>query len=197
MSDGARADEPWQEQAEGEALVAALAAQRVHSVGGTELRLRHVWGDRPVAQVFLRQFGCLFCHQMVSTVLSLGPEIARAGGHVVLIGCGTPEQAERFAREKGLPRQSVALFADPGRESYEAASLERGWGKTFLDERARRAYGRARRRGHAITGIAGDVAQLGGVFVIAPPGRLLYAHRSRFAGDHPDPDAIVSAFRRA
>lgn len=186
-------DETW----ENEAMVAALAAQRVMALDGSIVRLRHVWGERPVAQIFLRQFGCLFCHQMVAAVLGAAPAIARAGGHVVLLGCGTPEQAARFAHDKGLPQGSVALFADPTRETYETASLERGYGKTFFNGPSRRAYVRARAEGHRITGIAGDVAQLGGVFVIAPPANLLYAHRSRFAGDHPDPEAIVAAFRSA
>jgi peroxiredoxin len=186
--EGSTDDAVWQR-------IAAIAAQRVLTRDGKPMRLRDIWGSTPVVHVFLRHFGCLFCHQMVADVLEASPRIAARGGHVVLVGCGTPEQAAKFARAKGIPREGVELFCDPGREAYDSAALERGWAKTFFDTGAHRAYAGARKEGHHITGVAGDIAQLGGVFVIAPPSRMLYEHRSRFAGDHPDADAIVEALR--
>lgn len=176
---------------DGEHFVVTLAAQRVLARDGSVVRLRQVWGASTTVQVFLRQFGCLFCHQMVAEVLGASQRIVAHGGRVVLVGCGSLEQGQKFAREKGIPREGVELYCDPGRETYDTASLDRGYVKTFFNTASRRAYIAARREGHAITGIAGDVAQLGGVAVITAPAHLHYLHRSRYAGDHPDVDEIV------
>lgn len=183
--------------AEGEQFVASLAAQRVLARDGSVVRLRQVWGTRTAVQVFLRHFGCLFCHQMVAEVLEASQRIVAEGGHVVLVGCGNVEQGLKFAREKGIPREGVELYCDPGRETYDAASLDRSYMKTFLNTGARKAYVSARREGFANAKVAGDVAQLGGVAVITAPAHLHYLHRSRFAGDHPDVDDILAAVARA
>jgi hypothetical protein len=182
---------------DGELFVASLSAQRVLARDGSTMRLRQVWGTRTAVQVFLRHFGCLFCHQMVAEVLAASHEIVANGAHVVLVGCGTLEQGLKFAREKGIPREGVELYCDPGRETYEAASLDRSYVKTFLSTGAHRAYTSARRDGHANTGRFGDVAQLGGVAVITAPAHLHFLHRSRFAGDHPDVADIIAAVARA
>jgi peroxiredoxin len=181
----------------GEERVATLAAQRVLAIDGSVVRLRQAWGSRPVVQVLLRHFGCIFCHQMVADVLAVTPTIASHGGHVVLVGCGTVEHATKFAKHKRLPREGVTLYCDPGRESYDAIGLEHSYAKTFFSGGARAAYVAARKAGHRVSGVAGDIAQLGGAFVIAPPARLLYEHRSRFAGDHPSVGAILEALRSA
>jgi hypothetical protein len=176
-------------------LVASVAACRVLGLDGSVSRLRDVWGTKPVVHVFLRQFGCLFCHEMVGSLIERVPDIQQLGAHVVMVGCGNTEQAVRFARDKRLPRFGIAIFTDPSRASFEAANLERGWGKVFLDGEAREAYRRARREGHRITGVQGDVPQLGGLMVVQPPARLTFIHRSRFAGDHPEPSEILDALR--
>ncbi len=167
-----------------DAYVAKVAACRVLDTAGAPRRIYDVWRSRPVVHVFLRQFGCLFCHSLVAELLDAAPRIGAAGAHVVMVGCGSAAQALAFADDKRIPREHVSIYTDPTRASFEAASLARSWRATFLDAGARRAYARARRAGHAITGVAGDVAQLGGVMVVRPPAHLAYLHVSRFAGDH-------------
>ncbi|MFO0694760.1 MAG: AhpC/TSA family protein [Polyangiales bacterium] len=174
-------------------LAAAVAATRVLSLDGSSVRLRDAWGGRTVVHVFVRQFGCLFCHEMVASLIELAPRVVARKGHVVVVGSGSVEQAARFATAKGLPREGVSLFTDPGRESFERAGLARTWTGTFLEKDARRAFVRAREEGFKITGVAGDVPQLGGAMVVKPPARLAYLHRSRFAGDHPDLEAVLAA----
>jgi hypothetical protein len=55
---------------------------------------------------------------------------------------------------------------------------------------------RAVRKGFRQTSVQGDPWQLGGSFVIDPKGNVLFAHTSREAGDHPDPEDILAALRR-
>ena len=64
---------------------------------------------------------------------------------------------------------------------------------TFLSRGAGRAYREARREGHKVTGLFGDLTQLGGTMVTDPPPKLLFLHRSRFAGDHADPELLIGA----
>lgn len=186
-------DEGHVRQVSDDMLAAAVAATRVLGLDGSPTRLRDAWGGKTVVHVFVRQFGCLFCHEMVASLIDLAPRVVARGSHVVVVGSGSVEQAARFAAAKGLPREGVSLYTDPSRESFDRAGLARSWTGTFLEKDARRAYVRAREEGFRITGVAGDVPQLGGAMVVKPPARLAYLHRSRFAGDHPDLDALLAA----
>ncbi|MCA9574265.1 MAG: AhpC/TSA family protein [Sandaracinaceae bacterium] len=175
---------------------AALAAARCLDLDGNPVRLRDVFDDRPTVVTLVRQFGCLFCHELVAELIEGADAITRAGGHQVIVGSGSVNQARKFAEHKGLPRPDVTLLTDPERASYDAALVRRSWIATFLHPSAWSAYARARHDGHAITGSFGDVPQLGGIFVVRPPATLVFEHRSRFAGDNPSLDEVVAAVAR-
>jgi peroxiredoxin len=167
-----------------------MAAAQVLALDGRVNRLRDLWGQAPNVTTFVRHFGCLFCHQMVNDLVVYIPRLVERGARVVIIGNGTLEQARHFFSERRLPRAGVDVVTDPRRESYAAAGLERGMLRTF-NARSAAAYGAARGQGHRVTGLLGDLTQLGGLFVIQPPATLVYAHRSRFAGDHPDMTQVL------
>lgn len=109
-------------------------------------------------------------------------EITGRGAHLVVIGNGTPHQA-RDLREDLDYRGT--LWVDPDMVAYRAAGLERGVSKAFSLKMFGHAW-RAMRAGHRQKGVQGDPWQMGGTFVIAPGDRVLYAHVSGEAGDHPD-----------
>ncbi|HEX4339944.1 MAG TPA: peroxiredoxin-like family protein [Polyangiaceae bacterium] len=173
-------------------VVTQIAVAHVLALDGKTHRMRDLWGQATTITTFVRHFGCLFCHQMVGELAAYTPRILERGARIVIVGNGTLEQARHFFSEKKLPRQGVAVVTDPRRESYGAAGLERGVARTLLHPGAIAAYGAATLRGHRVNGLFGDLTQLGGMFVIKPPATLLYAHRSRFAGDHPDLDRVLS-----
>jgi len=175
----------------------ALAAAKCLDLEGRPVRLRDAFGTKPTVLALVRQFGCLFCHELVSELVADADRIRDAGGHVVIVGPGSVEQAKKFAKYRGLPREGVELFADPERTSFEGAQLPRSWVLTFLNPGAWDAYGRAKDKGWKIGGAHGDVAQLGGVFVVRPPAELTFEHRSKFAGDHPSVDELVAQVARA
>jgi len=112
---------------------------------------------------------------------------------VLIVGNGSVEQAKRFFTSKKLPRDGVAVVTDPDRESYRSAGFERGYARTFLHPGSSKAYGSAKTQGHKITGLFGDLTQLGGLLVVRPPAALAYFHKSRFAGDHPNMSEVVGA----
>ncbi len=116
-------------------------------------------------------------------------EIRRHGADLAVVGTGTVEEARAFADARALP---FPLYTDPTRDSYRQANLRRGILSSVNPRIALHAL-RAFRQGHRQTATQGDPLQQGGVFVIAPGGRLLFAYRSREAGDHPDPRDILRA----
>jgi len=173
-------------------MVASVAAATVLGLDGRRLRLRELWAGGVVVTTFLRQFGCLFCHRAVADVVELLPKIVERGASLVVVGNGSVTQAQRFFAEKKLPREGCTVVTDPERESYRAAELRRGFVRTFLNETSVREYRAARAEGHRITGLFGDLTQLGGTLVTRPPAQLLLIHRSQFAGDHADPREVLA-----
>jgi peroxiredoxin len=174
-------------------LVVQLAAALVIGLDGKPVRIREFWRKTTTVTSFVRHFGCLFCHQMVHDLVETVPTILASGAQVLIVGNGSVEQAKRFFTSKKLPREGVLVVTDPERESYKSAGFERGYGRTFLHPGASKAYGAARAQGHRISGLFGDLTQLGGLLVVRPPAALVYFHKSRFAGDHPEMRDVVAA----
>jgi len=176
-----------------DSLVAHLAAVQVIGLDGSPVRIREFWRKTTTVTSFVRHFGCLFCHQMVHDLVLSVPTIVARGAQVLIVGNGSIEQARRFFTSKKLPCDGVAVVTDPERDSYRTAGFERGYARTFLHPGASKAYGGAKGQGHKITGLFGDLTQLGGLLVVKPPAALAYFHKSRFAGDHPDMSEVVGA----
>lgn len=174
-------------------LLARVGAATVLLVSSETTRLRDLWAGQPTVVAFIRQFGCLFCHELVSALAGNASRIREKNARLVIVGNGSMAQAQAFFAEKGLPVSGVVVATDPSRESYRAAELERGVVKTFFNAGSRDAYVRARRQGFAITGAFGDTFQLGGLLVVRPGSHLAYRHVSKFAGDHPAIDDVIAA----
>ena len=108
---------------------------------------------------------------------------------MVVIGNGKPHHAQMFAEDEPVP---FTLWVDPRLEAYRAAGLRRGVRAVFSAHSVRHAI-RAFKSGFRQRRTQGDPWQNGGVFVITPQGRRLFAHVSAEAGDH----AAVSDILRA
>jgi hypothetical protein len=121
------------------------------------------------------------------------PKIHAAGAELVVIGNGTPQQAGWFAEDVGLP---TPVLTDPTLEVYRAVDAKRGLLGVLDPRMFLRAFA-ALGGGFRQSGVQGDATQLGGVFVVGEGGTALYAYRSRFAGDYPDPEAYLEALAPA
>ena len=115
------------------------------------------------------------------------PRIHAAGGELVIIGNGTPEQAGWFVADFTI---TTPVFTDPSLAVYKAAGTKK---PAFLDPRSFLMSLRAMRKGYRQTKTQGKALQNGGVFVITPSGEVPYRYISDYAGDHPDPEAPVAA----
>lgn len=159
----------------------ALHGIEVLDVGGSPVRLESLWADRPVALVFVRHFGCLFCQQQVDALQKARERLERDGARVVVIGQGSPEDAREFRDANGV---TLPLYVDPSRASYCAVGLKRGFWSTLGPGAVARAVS-ALTSGYRQRRSSGDVLQQGGVVVMGPGGREFYRYASREAGDHP------------
>lgn len=125
-------------------------------------------------------------------------EITGPGGRratVALITFTTPDEVAAYQRRRDLP---FPILIDERRDVYDAYGMGQG---SFLDVwgwRAIRRYwqilrpsGPGRRRD--LRPATEDTRQLGGDVVIAPDGRLAWAHWSVRSTDRPSVDDIVRA----
>jgi hypothetical protein len=118
--------------------------------------------------------------------------IHAAGTELVVLGNGTPQQARWFAEDVGL---STPVLTDPGLHAYQAVGARRGLRAVLHPAVFVRAL-QARRKGHRQSVLKGDATQLGGVFVVRPGPKVIFAYRSRYAGDLPEVEEVLAALDR-
>ena len=107
---------------------------------------------------------------------------------LVLIATGSVEQARGFRGE--IPEGSV-LLVDPEMVGYRAAELERSLFAVY-HPRTTFSFFKALRRGFRPGPVQGDVAQLGGMFVICPEAGNIYSHVAKSIADRPQIDDVFA-----
>ena len=123
-------------------------------------------------------------------------EFEEAGARLAVIGQGKPHDAERFIEEHGL--DGIQVLVDPDRRTYAAAGAKIGTTDELLHPRivARGVKTSARER--LVQGrTQGHPAQLGGVLVVAPGGRVTWARMADDASDNPPVEDVLKAAREA
>ncbi len=120
-------------------------------------------------------------------------------GELAVIGMGTPAMARDFRRELEM---DARVLVSEDRSAYRAMDLERAsTAGVFAPAALPASLGRTARllrRGTMPQRIPQqDWHQLGGAFVIAPGGELVWEHRSRHPADLPDHDALLAALDNA
>ncbi|MFQ5457378.1 MAG: SelL-related redox protein [Myxococcota bacterium] len=164
----------------------------VRDPAGKAVRLGDLWREKTVVLAFVRHFGCLFCREQVGRLHGELKAIRERGAELVVVGNGRPEQARDFKKKQKI---TFPLFTDPTLKAYQAAGLRRGLIST-LGPRTMLHGARALGGGNVATAILGDPWQQGGVFVITPRDKVLFAQQSKEAGDHADPADILAALEK-
>lgn len=134
----------------------------------------------------------MFCKQQVAQLRDYVPRIHEAGAELVVVGNGSPEHARWFIEDTGV---DVPLYTDPTLKVYEAADARSGL-LTSLNPGAIIAAVRTMLAGFRQSKTMGHGFQQGGVLVITSDGDVPYHYVSRHAGDHPDPEEIITALQR-
>jgi hypothetical protein len=123
-------------------------------------------------------------------------EFVKAGGKLVVVGNGWPAMAKTWAQHVGFP-PSVSVLTDPSRKAYDLAGMKRSAALTLLNPRAVLRWGRANLKGFRQGRTAGDAWQQGGTLVVKPGGKVTFRYVSLGPGDHPSPQSLVEALKRA
>lgn len=168
-----------------------LSRVTVQDLQGAEVRLGDLWRRQPAVLVWLRHYGCMFCIEQTAEMRAVRPEIEELGARLYLIGNGGQKAAADF-KEQHAP--DVTLFTDPELRSYRAIRARSGVLST-MGPRSWASGVRALKSGARQTAVKGHPFQQGAVMIVAPPGRVLFSHISRAAGDHPRVDAVLDALR--
>jgi peroxiredoxin len=170
---------------------------------GVDVELVELWRERAAALVFLRHYLCVQC-RVGAMELERDRNLLGADPNVWLIGMGTPVQAVAFKQQTGV---GFPVLLSPNLRAYEAMDLPRGSLRQIFGLAAQRvARRRAKGAGLEREAAGGnrpkqrpeqDWHQLGGAFVFAPGGEIVWSHRAKHAGDDADPHALGDALRRA
>ena len=151
--------------------------------------------DGPTLLAFLRDFGCIFCREMIKDVRVAAETADRESGprrfpRVVFVHQASVESGERFF---GRYWPGVPAISDPDKHLYEAVGLGRGSVLQLLGPRVWVSGVRALVKGH-VPGMKrdGDKWTMPGLLLVDPPagdespGVVRWSHRFRHAADSPD-----------
>jgi hypothetical protein len=153
--------------------------------------LRDQLGERLTLLIFLRHFGCAFCRETIAELR----EVASAPDYpsVLFFFQGTPTEGRAFLRRYW---PEVRAVADPELACYEAFGVARGSLLQMFGPGVLAAGLRAKRRGFENGERSGDIYRMPGAFLVKGD-RVLWQHRYRHAGDHPDFRSIPSSVQAA
>ncbi len=160
----------------------------IELASGRRCKLGDLCAEGPLALVFLRHLGCIFCREHVG-------RLAREAPHdrIHLVAMADPDLAREFLRRHPTPHSMVC---DPQRRLFEAFGLERGTLGQLAGPkvwaRGAKAFAAGYRQGRTL----GDPAQLPGAFILDGSGRVVWSHLAKHAGDTAEP-SVLSAMLRA
>ena len=115
----------------------------------------------------------------------------RFDGRLWLVGMGTPAHARAFKEETGV---TFPVLVSPDKAAYGAMGLRRGSTRDVFSPRAL-GVSLGRLRHQPLRAPEQDWHQLGGTFVIAPGGEVVFAHRADHPGDEPELEAVAGALQ--
>jgi peroxiredoxin len=121
-------------------------------------------------------------------------EIRAAGAEVVCVFMYRAQPTRNFCRQRGV---ELECLGDPERVAYHVVGLERGGAREMFGPRVALGALRAARHGALAGKPLGDTRQMPGTFVVAPDGRVVFAHYNRDQSDNPPIDGVLAAVRAA
>jgi peroxiredoxin len=113
----------------------------------------------------------------------------KAKARVVLVGLGTPSEADEFAATYNIP---FPIVADPEKKLYRKFGLKQMSTLGFLSPGLALKGVTAILGGHGIGMPQGDIRQLPGVFIINTAGQIISSHIAENPADHPDAASILA-----
>ena len=123
----------------------------------------------------------------------LRKSIEEAGASLTFIGQATPRHAANFRRKQEL---ETTVLADADRVSYKAAGTKIATADELVGpKQVVRGISNVFTTGQIQGRPIGNVAQLGGVLMVAPDGKVVWTHLSDDASDNAPPEDVLAAVR--
>lgn len=142
---------------------------------GESVQLESLYLDAPVALVFLRHFGCIFCREQIASLRSFATE------NIVLVTMGNQVATADFKRKMEIPQR---LISDPTKALYQDFGLRRATLGQFVNANVVRKGLSALRAGHREGFPTHDPLQLAGVFIIDRSGEVVFEKLSKDSSDN-------------
>lgn len=116
------------------------------------------------------------------------PQLKQAGGEVLVVTMGTPQQAARF---RAKLKTELTLLADAQRKAYQAYGLRQGTWQQVIGPKVWFALIKGMVRGGAGKPV-GDIWQMPGAFVIDRQGIVRYAHYPSHQAERPSSKELLA-----
>lgn len=137
--------------------------------------LRSLYADGPLAMVFLRHLGCVFCREQVAMLHDY------QASRLVFVVMASPKETAQFRQEMNSPH---TFLCDEAQELYRAFGLKRGGvGQMFNLKTFKRGM-EATRAGHRVGRPVGDPWVLGGAFLVSQGGEVTFRKPAHDASEN-------------
>lgn len=141
---------------------------------GERVRLQTLWEQGPVALVFLRHLGCLFCRKQVADLTQ------HQDLNVVFVSIEGAAATEAFRTASGSPHR---FLCDPALALRRAFEIPRGDLSQIIHPGVLIAGVRAIAEGHRQTRPAADAMQAPAVVVLDTDGEVVWRRVGKHMGD--------------
>lgn len=118
--------------------------------------------------------------------------IRAAGLKSVAVGIGEPKHAISYC---GKLAPSLNCLVNKTVDVHVAYGLRRGGWSTMLNPKLYANSARAAQAGFTQGQATGDIAMLGGIFIVDQQGLIRYAYVNEVAGDYPPIPEILRAYQ--
>ncbi len=151
---------------------------------GEQSQLSDLWAEKPVALVFLRHLGCMFCRAHVAE-LRQHPEM-----NIVHVCNGSLSDAEDFRLEMKSP---FPFICDPEERLYDLYGLKQGDMSALFSPKVVAGAVKNLLKGNHQSGVKGNPKRLGGTYVVRPGGEIVWSHVGGDAADMASAESIRQA----
>jgi peroxiredoxin len=158
---------------------------------GNAVNLADTWRNQPVLLTFLRHFGCIHCRYMLTQLEKYNSIVADAGLASVSIAIGQPKHAAHFGKKLA---PSITCLSTEGTDAHYSFGLKKAGIEQVFNPRMMAATLRGFAAGQMQGETTGDIAMLGGLFIIDRGGIIRYASSNEFAGDYPSIPEVVAGY---
>ncbi|MFN3730413.1 MAG: SelL-related redox protein [Fimbriimonadaceae bacterium] len=142
---------------------------------GSRTPLGTLYRDVPLALVFLRHLGCVFCREQVA-MLRGATDL-----NLVFVTMSSAGEAADFRERLYAPQRFIA---DPDGALYGYFGLERGGISQLASPRVMLRGAAATLAGHGFSRPPTDPRQLPGAVIIDSTGEIAWIHRAKDAADN-------------